>query len=289
MIQRMAGPIRRGTSSACLVPVVAALVLLPHAVARNGEPGQAVPHPHRCGKAEAAARQMLAEPEAVPSRTYLETLDDTDVLHNALDIEITGIDPGNNTCSITGSNTFTIQSKSSALTEFSFRLREQFTITGAVIDGSTPVTVSTESVSTRVATLDRTYGMDEVFDLTIEYTGNTVSAAFGSIEVSTHSGGIPVVATLSEPYYAYTWWPAKDGDLYLSGDNSDKATLDFWITVADNFTTASNGVLVGVDTLSDNRKRYRWATSYPIATYLVSFSVSEYNTWTATYTYPGGT
>jgi len=136
---------------------------------------------HRCGKAAAAARLVHTELEALPSKAYLEVMGDTDVQHYMLDLEITDIDPDNNTCTITGSNTMTIQSKSESLTQFTFRLREQFNITSAVIDGSTPISVSIESTSTRVATLDRTYGMDEVFDLTIEYTGPTVSAAFGSI------------------------------------------------------------------------------------------------------------
>ncbi len=289
MDQRMTDSILERLLSVLLVAVGAAGLMSVGLRAQEKQPGEVARPVHRCGKAEAAARLTSAQPEARPSKAYLETMEQTDVQHYMLDIEVANLDPDNNTCTITGSNTMTIQSKSSSLTQFTFRLREQFNITSAVVNGSTPVSVSTESISTRVATLDRTYAMDEVFDLTIEYTGQTVSAAFGSIEVDTHSGGIPVVATLSEPYYAYTWWPAKDGDLYLPGDNSDKATLDFWITVADNFTVASNGVLEGVDTLADSRKRYRWSTDYPIATYLVSFSATEYNTWTSTYTYPGGT
>ncbi len=215
-------------------------------------------------------------------------MNDTDVVHYALDIEVTNIDPANNTCTITGSNTITIRSLSASLSQFSFRLRSQFAVTAAYINGSTPVTVTTATPSTRVVTLDRIYGMDETFDLTIEYTGATVSVSWGSIEVRTHSGGIPIVSTLSEPYYAYTWWPAKDGEVLLPGDNSDKATLEFFITVPDNFTVAANGLLIGTDSLADNRKRFRWASDYPIATYLVSFAATQYNTWTAEYKHPGG-
>jgi hypothetical protein len=219
---------------------------------------------------------------------YREALADTDVLHYDLNIEITNIDPGANTCTITGTNAITVRSQSAALTEFSFRLREQYTITSADVDG-TPVSVAAPSTTTRVATLDRTYALDEIFTLTVAYTGNTVSETWGTIEVATHSGGIPVVSTLSEPYYAYTWWPAKDGDRYQPGDNSDKATLDFSVTVPDNFTVASNGVLEGTDVLAGSRKRFRWSSDYPIATYLVSFAATEYNTWTQTYAHSSGT
>ncbi len=251
-------------------------------------PGDDKPPFRGCGKAWAASRMFHTEPAPPLSAARLEAMAETDVLHNALDIEITNLNPAGNTCTITGSNVITIQSKSSALTEFTFRLRSQFNVTGVFVNGTTPVVVATPSTSTRVVTLDRAYGMDEIFDLTIEYTGSTVSSAFGSIEVTTHSGGIPIVASLSEPYYAYTWWPAKDGDVFLPGDNSDMATLELAVTVPDTFTVTSNGVLQGTDVLPGARKRFRWASNYPIATYLVSFSATEYHTWSVNYTYPGG-
>lgn len=245
----------------------------------------------RCGKAEAALRLMRAakvEPPEQPAAAYLAAMGDTDVLHNDLDIELTNINPATNSCTITGRNTMTIRSTTGALTEFQFRLRNQFSITGAFVNGSTPVTVTAPTSSTRSVTLDRAYGIDEVFTLRIEYNGTTVSAAFGSIEVRTHSGGIPVVASLSEPYYAYTWWPAKDGDVFLPGDNSDKATLDFALTAPSSYTVAANGLLEGVDLLSGSRSRHRWASAYPMTTYLVSFSATQYNSWTVNYAHPGG-
>ncbi len=240
-----------------------------------------------CGKAQALALRYLAEQVEGGDQGLREAMTETDVLHYALDLEISNLDTANDTCTITGTNGMTIQSKTAALTEFTFRLRNQYTITSALVNGSTPVTVSTLSTTTRKATLDRAYGMDEVFTLTIAYTGNSVSRGFGSIEVDTQYG-TPVVATLSEAYYAYTWWPAKDGDTFVPGDNSDKATLEFNITAPNNYVVPSNGTLLSVETLSGNRQRYHWATDYPIVTYLVSFAATNYNTWTQTYTYPGG-
>jgi len=218
-------------------------------------------------------------------------MDETDVLHYDLEIEITEIEPLDANCWISGRNTMTVRSRSASLDEFTFRLRTQFDVLGAYVNESTPVTVTTPpppNTATRIVTLDRTYGMDETFTLTIEYAGRTLSLGFGSIRVSTHSGGIPVVATLSEPYYAHTWWPAKDGDVFQPGDNSDKATMELAVTVPDNFLVPSNGLLLGEEPLSGNRKRCRWASSYPIATYLVSFAATEYNTWTVMYDHPGG-
>ena len=242
-----------------------------------------------CGKAQAAIRGFLAEEIEPPSAQYLEAFTDTDVLHYDLDIELTSINPATNSCFIDGSNTMTVRSKSPGLTEFRFRLRSQYTIFGATINGGTPVSVTTESSTTRRVTLDRAYGVDEEFTLTIPYSGGSVSAFFGSFEVDTHSGSIPVVSSLSEPYYAYTWWPVKDGDVGLPGDNSDKSTADVSVTVPGSMTVVSNGVLLGTQTLSGGRKRFDWSTNYPIAPYLIAISTTQYNTWTQTYVYDGGT
>ena len=243
-----------------------------------------------CGKARAAAGMLHAEPASVITAARLEAMAETDMLHYALDIEISNINTVSETCTITGSNAMTIQSKSASLSEFTLRLASQYNITAAYTNGSTPVGVTTTSETTRVVTLDRTYGLDEVFTLTIEYAGDTANAqgSFGAIEVVSRYGN-PEVSTLSEPYYAYTWWPSKDGDLYQPGDNSDKATLEFSITVPDDMTVPSNGALQSVETLTGNRERYNWASNYPIPTYLVSFAATIYNTWTVDYTYPGGT
>ncbi len=241
-----------------------------------------------CGKAEAARRWFRADPVEGFQGGVAEAMGETDVLHNELTVEITNINTGANSCTLTGQNRMTIQSKSPSLTTITIRLRNQFTVTSALVNDTIPVSVATLTTTTRTVTLDRAYGMDEVFTLTIAYTGATVSAAFGSIEVRSHSV-TAVVSTLSEPYYAYTWWPVKDGDVGVPGDNSDKATLDITVTVPYNFSVASNGLLQSVTPLSGNRNQYHWSSVYPIVTYLVSFAATNYNMWTKNYVHPGGT
>ncbi len=211
-----------------------------------------------------------------------EAAPDTDLLHNKLDIEIFTA-----TSTITGTNVMTVQSKVADLTQFTFTLRSNYTITSATI-GGTPVTVTSVGTYGRQVTLDRAYALDEIFDLTIAYTGVAVSRGFGSINF-TSVGGNSLVFTLSEPYFAATWWPSKDGDFGLPGDNGDKATIELSVTAPNTLTTVSNGLLQGVDALSGGRSRYRWASNYQTSTYLVFFSTSKYNTWSQTYTYDGGT
>ncbi len=287
----------KGMITGRVVPVMFLTVLI---AATGNAQGQSV-MPTRetelvagCGKAQAAIRQHRIELIKEQLRDeYARTLaaglreahDASDVLHCDLAIEII---PGQYD-NMVGSNTFTIQSKTGDLTTFTFRLADQYNITSAMVNGATPIVVSDLSATTRVANLDRSYGMDEILTLTIEYNGHAESGGFGSIEFDTHAG-TTIVYTLSEAYFSYTWWPAKDGDIYQSGDNSDKFTLDMAVTSPGSMVTASNGSLQGIDTLSGQRVRYRWASDYPISSYLVCFSSTNYNTWSVDY-YPltGGT
>ena len=244
-----------------------------------------------CGKARALIYSFFDENGQPRVAEPREGLSDTDVLHYDLEIEVSDFSfQFFYRCTLTGRNVMTIQSKSPSLTEFTFRLRQQYAITNALLNGVTPVAVQTLSSSTKRVQLDRTYGMDEIFTLTIEYTGETVAEGFGSIKVGVQGPSqTPVVFTLSEPYYAYTWWPVKDGDVGQPGDNIDKATMDFRIIVPNNFKAPANGVLISEEDLGGGRMRYHWQILNPIAPYLVSFGATNYNKWTRTYNYPGGT
>jgi aminopeptidase N len=120
-------------------------------------------------------------------------------------------------------------------------------------------------------------------------TSSTVSAgSFGSVAFTTQNGQ-PLFQTLSEPYYSYTWWPCKDGDVSTNGDNSDKFTAQVAITAPDTLTSVSNGLLQGTDVIPGAKKRFRWATNYPTSTYLIFINTTVYNQWQQIYTYPGGT
>ncbi|HHN77767.1 MAG TPA: hypothetical protein ENK11_03700, partial [Phycisphaerales bacterium] len=240
--------------------------------------------PAGCGKAAAA---ILAELNRTDGDTHQPLgpggLADTDLLHNdvELDLSVSG-----NDLTIVGSNTMTVRSLVDGLTTFDIRLRSNFTITGATVDGS-PVTVQNIDTVTRRVLLGTTFNTGDQFDVRIDFNGVAVSRGFGSIEVD-YAGGQPVIASLSEPYYAYTWWPCKDGTWGDPGDNADKATLDMALIAPSNMRSVSNGVLVGVDPLPGGRSRYRWHSDYPISTYLVMLGSHPYNTWTETFTYDDG-
>ncbi|MBS0188025.1 MAG: hypothetical protein JSS51_08145 [Planctomycetes bacterium] len=246
-----------------------------------------------CGKAARLRRRFAAGllPVDVPALEQnpfadREAFSDTDVLNNSLDI---AVDPTAGT--ISGSNTITLKSLVPNLTQFTFALRSNFTVSGIAINGVASALPSVPAGSSylRTLTLNRPYLLNEVFTIKITYSGVPVSAGFGSIEF-TSQGGVPLVSSLSEPYYAGTWWPAKDGDFAQPGDNTDKATWNIALTTPGNLTGVSNGVLQGVDTLPDGRKRWRWQSNYQMATYLACFSMTNYSARSVSYTYnpPGG-
>ena len=251
------------------------------------------PEKYGCGKAQAMAARFLdglRGDEDGPWGATREALTDTDLISVDLDIEITP--SGASTGLIAGNNTMRVRSLVNGLTQFTFRLRSNYTISSMVINGITPLGAAA-SVGTygRIVTLDRAYNAGEEFTLRVNYSGVAVNVGLGSIYFTTQ-GGQPVVSSLSEPYYGASWWPCKDGDYAQPGDNADKAVGSIAITAPTGLITVSNGLLTSTTNPSAGKTRYRWTTNSPTAPYLFFFGTTNYNQWSQTYTYPlagGGT
>lgn len=224
-----------------------------------------------CGRANHAA---LKHPELyLPSfPAMIQDPQLTDVQHYDLTIEVV---PSSRT--LIGSCTMTVKVTQPTLNGFRFRLRENFLITGLRLDGR-PISFVRESITTVRAEFDRPYTLNEVFQLQVDYQGVPVSVGWGSIEFTTRPSGAVVVATLSQPWYAYTWWPAKD-------ENTDKATLTFTLITPREMVGVANGVLQEMQDLPNNRRSYRYQHNYPIAPYLVAFAATDYRTWSRSFTY----
>jgi len=198
-----------------------------------------------------------------------ETPDETDVIHCFLDI---GLNFSSRT--ISGINTLTVKSQKDGLSSITLNLSSALTITGVAVN-TQPVGFTRQG-STVVITLNRSYGVGEAFTVAVSYGGRPQSQGWNSFGFTSTTA-----ASLSQPWYAHTWWPCKD-------ELRDKFTMDTWITVPAGKYAVSNGSLQGTDTLTGNRLRYRWHESYPIATYLVSVAVSNYTHWTQYYEHANG-
>lgn len=109
--------------------------------------------------------------------------------------------------------------------------------------------------------------------ISIYYQGKPREDSGGSFVRSSH-GSDDIIWTLSEPYGARDWWPC--------GQNlTDKIdSLDLWITVPKGYRAASNGLLVSETPTDNDRVVFHWSHRYPIATYLVALSVTNYQVHT---------
>lgn len=129
--------------------------------------------------------------------------------------------------------------------------------------------------------LDRAYQPGETFRVLVHYRGRPQDGGFGAFTFREHAG-VPIIASLSEPYYARLWWPCKD----TPTDKADSVQVD--LTVPAEFTAVSNGVLDSVRTAGAWRTFF-WKTRYPIAPYLVSVAVTNYAEFGETFTFADGT
>ncbi len=139
-----------------------------------------------------------------------------------------------------------------------------------------------------VITLDGPYGPGELVEVMIQYEGVPVEAGgYKGLRYESHSGGEPVIATLSTPYLAHYWYPCKDGP----EDKPDSVYMD--ITLPDieisgvPLMGVSNGVLENIIDNGDTRT-FQWRHRYPVVTYYVMAAVSNYLSFEETYTGTSG-
>lgn len=113
--------------------------------------------------------------------------------------------------------------------------------------------------------------------VSVFYQGVPYDSGFGTFIQSSHSG-TPIVWTLSEPYGARDWWVCKQS----LTDKID--SMDVYIQSPAPYRGACNGVLV--DEVSKNGSiTAHWKHRYPIAPYLLGFSVSDFKVYTNWFKY----
>jgi aminopeptidase N len=109
-------------------------------------------------------------------------------------------------------------------------------------------------------------------------TGNFFSGI--SCQTSPNWGN-QITWTLSEPFAAKEWFPVKQS----LTDKADSAYI--FVTTNNDNKVGSNGLLTATIPLPNNKVRYEWKTRYPIAYYLLSFSVGKYIDYSI-YAHPAG-
>lgn len=219
-----------------------------------------------------AAFERLQEQVALPPTATRASQADYDATWYDIDIEI---DAGPET--VVGTVTMRATSLVDGLDELVIDLYDNMTVT-SITQGGVPL-YFTHNNDVLTASLNPIANTGDQVELLISYGGAPVNDA---LDFSTHGGGNDIISSLSEPSGARQWWPCKDDP----ADKADSARIA--LTVDDALVAVSNGML---ESVVDNgpTKTYTWFESYPITTYLISVAISNYSSWTDTYTYSGGT
>ncbi|MBI5730585.1 MAG: M1 family metallopeptidase, partial [Ignavibacteriales bacterium] len=134
--------------------------------------------------------------------------------------------------------------------------------------------------------LSKSYALNEEFSVDITYSGVPISGtgfiSTASFSFLDRSAAKIVIASLSEPYGARDWWPNKD----TPADKSDSS--DVWITADKVFVSVSNGSLEATIDNPDGTRTYKWKNHYPIANYLISIAMTNYQTINDQFEYQTG-
>ncbi len=178
--------------------------------------------------------------------------------------------------------TITATSRVAGFREVILDLLDNMTVQ-SVTRGAAPLAFTHRDNLVRI-TLDRAFNAGQSFEIKVSYSGRPQSTGFGSIGWNKYffTGQGKMVWTLSEPDGARTWWPCKDLP-------ADKAAVEEWWTVPATWTATGNGTLIGTETLSGSRKRFKWKPARPLTTYLVSIAATDYASFSDTYTALDGT
>lgn len=127
-------------------------------------------------------------------------------------------------------------------------------------------------------TLDGPYDAGEQFEFNFYYHGHPVEGGLQAFSFSTWNANT-IISSLSEPYYARTWWPCKD----RMDDKPDSMAIA--LVVDTSLYAVSNGTLDSTVESGNNVHSFYYTVHYPITTYLFSVAISNYTVWEDEWTY----
>lgn len=235
---------------------------------------------------DALRQALLDNPHLAKSHAPLEQWREAELqkglVTNQGDFDVTRYDlalwPSFAAESIAGIVTVTFESTIRELRHLDIDLYSHYTVSLIQGKDGTPLTFThTDDILT--INLVKAVSQGESDEVVIFYNGFPQPAGLLGMSFAQHNGE-PALATLSEPYFARSWWPCKDVP-------DDKAEVTITCTVPSPMFVASNGRLTHA-AYSNGLITYRWETEYPISTYLVSLAISHYASWQETYVSPQG-
>ncbi|MGB3618254.1 MAG: M1 family aminopeptidase [Catalinimonas sp.] len=244
------------------------LVWLPAALAAQ-IPAEPAPADY-CAKAQRHHHTAHVASLNLTSPAHVALMEQYDVKFYHLDLILSST-----TVDVAGSVRTEAVARVDGFDRFGFELHPHHTIDSARVDGRVVTVERTEREGTVL--LPVPLGAGDRFVVEIYYRGTAPlpgAAAIGD-GLSTASFSVfgetkHVTWSLSEPYSAYEWWPCKQ----VLTDKADSS----WVTVTtyDGSRVASNGLLRAAEPVGGGGVRYEWRSRYPIAYYLISVALSDY-------------
>jgi len=217
------------------------------------------------------------EPELVSENlALLADLDQYDVTFYFLDLVVQ-----NTTTYISGNAIIGAISEVPTLETLVFELSSVLTVDSILIDGVKHDFVKGDDIVT--VSLTNPIPNSNYFDAQVYYRGTVPQAGFFSAMITREvsAWGTQVTWTLSEPYNALGWFPCKQ----VLSDKADSVYV--FLTTDNSLMAGSNGILTDIVTLPGNKVRYEWKSYHPIAYYLISLSVADYQDYSI-YAHPDG-
>jgi aminopeptidase N len=218
----------------------------------------------------------LLKNEYMQFRSSNPLLDQYDVKFYFIDINIE-----NYTTDISGNATVDAVVTAPVLDTFMLELHQNMNVDSILVNGNLqPFSHQGDEL---LVLLDDPLNEGDFISVQVFYAGTPPGGSFfvGVANGYSNTWDKNVTWTLSEPYAAKDWWPAKQ-------ELTDKADSSWvFLTTDENNLAGSQGLLTAVTPMPDNKLRYEWKSQYPIAYYLLSFAVAEYQEYNI-YAHPEG-
>jgi aminopeptidase N len=170
------------------------------------------------------------------------------------------------------------------LQQFVLELSSALTVNEVVFTGSVLPLDFTHKDNLLVIELGSDFASGEMVDLIVSYGGTPPSDGGFFQGISNRideNYNAPVTYTLSEPWNARDWWPVKQ----VLPDKADSAFI--YITVPDGLKAGAAGKLMRTTEMPDGHIRFEWETRHPIAYYLISMAIADYQEYTVDVSLPG--
>jgi hypothetical protein len=217
-------------------------------------------------------RQAIEEPQ---NSALLSTQADYDAVYYDLTVDFRSY----SSHTIAGKLNMTARSVASDLDQLILDLCGTLTVDSVFVDGVVrPYTRASNRITISLA---RVYGYGEFLTARVVYHGTpcqtNIFQSFSYYNRNVDGRTIPSIATLSEPYGSKDWWPCKD----IVADKADSVRVS--IIVADTITATSNGVLESLTAIPPTSRKFTYVERYPISTYLVCASATNYAHFSSQY------